>query len=128
MIIREAVSQALRSYSYAARLSEGLHATRLRQRLERRQLIVGLEVSTNCRFWVSTEAGASANSSTSGGEAEKASSSYPTERGTSVARATCRKATSESVNYGPPIESRDHPADVCGTNSESSVTICYLEA
>ncbi len=38
-----------------AHLGEGLHARRLRQRLGRRQLIVGFEVSTNCRFWVSTE-------------------------------------------------------------------------
>ena len=36
---------------------EGLHIHRRRQRLGRRQLIVGLAVSTNCRFWVSTEAG-----------------------------------------------------------------------
>ena len=35
---------------------EGLHVRRRRQRLGRRQLIVGFEVSTNCRFWVSTEA------------------------------------------------------------------------
>jgi hypothetical protein len=32
-------------------------ARRARQRLGRRQLIAGLEVSINCRFWVSTEGG-----------------------------------------------------------------------
>jgi hypothetical protein len=35
---------------------EGLHVHRLRQRLGRRQLIAGFEVSINCRFWVSAEA------------------------------------------------------------------------
>jgi hypothetical protein len=39
-----------------AHLGEELHAPRLRQRRGRRQLIVGFEVSTNCRLWVSTEA------------------------------------------------------------------------
>ena len=39
-----------------AHLGEGLHIRRLRQRLGRRQLIVGFEVSTKCRFWVSAEA------------------------------------------------------------------------
>jgi hypothetical protein len=34
---------------------EGLHVHRLRQRLGRRQLIAGFEVSINCRIWVSTE-------------------------------------------------------------------------
>jgi GNAT superfamily N-acetyltransferase len=37
---------------------EGLHVHRLRQRLGRRQLIAGFEVSINCRIWVSTEANA----------------------------------------------------------------------
>jgi hypothetical protein len=40
-----------------AHLGEGLHVPRLRQRLGT-QLIVGFEVSTNCRFWVSTEGSA----------------------------------------------------------------------
>ena len=35
---------------------EGLQSHRPRQRLGRRQLIAGFEVSINCRFWVSTEA------------------------------------------------------------------------
>ena len=34
---------------------QGLHAPDPRQRLGRRQLIVGFEVSINCRFWVFTE-------------------------------------------------------------------------
>ena len=38
-----------------AHLGEGLQVHRPRQRLGRRQLIVGLEVSIKCRFWVSTE-------------------------------------------------------------------------
>ena len=38
-----------------AHLGEGLHVRRLRPRLGR-QLIVGFEVSTNCRLWVSAEA------------------------------------------------------------------------
>jgi hypothetical protein len=37
-------------------LGEGLHVHRLRQRLGRRQLIVGSELSTNYRFWLFTEA------------------------------------------------------------------------
>ena len=50
---------------------EGLHVRRRRQRLGRRQLIVGFEVSTNCRFWVSAEAGvrsAGDDSTTAGSE------------------------------------------------------------
>src|SRR5262249_50860064 len=39
-----------------AHLGEGLHIRRLRQRLGCRQLNVGFEVSTKCRFWVSAEA------------------------------------------------------------------------
>src|SRR6185295_896158 len=34
---------------------EGPHVPRLRQRLGGRQLMVGFQVSINCRFWVSTE-------------------------------------------------------------------------
>jgi hypothetical protein len=34
---------------------EGLHLRRRRQRLSRRQLIDGFQVSIKCRFWVSTE-------------------------------------------------------------------------
>jgi hypothetical protein len=44
---------------------EGLHIRRRRQRLGRRQLIVDFEVSTNCRFWASTEEDHSRNSCTS---------------------------------------------------------------